>query len=176
MALSAHPHHIFFFVKWGTIPVSSWSRWLSSSFIFRLSSASWDRYFCNHNKNKPSLLKLRTLNTECSTPLQSSYTIPAPQNGRIYTELPFWWIFKSGKTLNPWIWKFCLLLLCHKGNCCQNQKDHNSPSVCVTRPCFSLQANSQLLYDTAQQPTPLSQLNYTRVRLLCKKVDTDSES
>lgn len=145
MALPAHTHHIFFFVKWGTIPASSWSRWLSSSFIFRLSSASWDRYFCNHNKNKPSLLKLKILNTECSAPFQRLLHNPSTSEWKNMHRTSSWSKFKPGRMLNPWSWTFCCLLLCHKGNCCQNQKDHNSPSVCVTRPHFSLQENSQLL-------------------------------
>lgn len=98
IVLPVHLHHSFFFAKWGTMPLSSWGRWLPSSFTFRLSSASWDRYFCNHIKNKAPLPKPKIFNVGCFMPFQSPHTLPASQKGRKHIEAPFWWKFKPGNT------------------------------------------------------------------------------
>lgn len=99
-APSVHLHHSFFFAKWGTMPVSSWGRGLPSSFIFRLSSASWDRYFCNHIKN-PKLCyqnwKYSTWNSLC---LFRVLTLPTSQKERKHTEVPFCWKLKPENISN----------------------------------------------------------------------------
>lgn len=137
IAFPVHPHHSFFFAKWGTMPVSSWGRWLPSSFIFRLSSASWDRYFCNHIKNKASLPKLKIFNPGFFRLFQSSHNLPASQKGRKHTEALFWWKFKPWYMCVKWtMWihgdthKFSDLLRAASGT---GDRTRCSPSVCVSR-------------------------------------------
>lgn len=93
-ALPVHLHHSFFFAKWGTMPVSSWGRGLPSSFIFRLSSASWDRYFCNHIKKPKHCYQNWKYSTRDPLCVLRALALPASQKEWKYTESPFWWKLK----------------------------------------------------------------------------------
>lgn len=139
-AFPVHLHHSFFFAKWGTMPVSSWARGLPSSFIFRLSSASWDRYFCNHIKNPKHCYQNWKYSRQDSLCLFRALTLPASQKEWKHTEAPFCWKLKpenlavSGKLPEHMqsLRRFRGLLRATRRT--GDRTRSYPPSVCVTRP------------------------------------------
>lgn len=123
------------------MPVSSWGRGLPSSFIFRLSSASWDRYFCNHIKKTKHCYQNWKYSTWDSLCLSRALALPASQKEWKHIEAPFWWklqsenIAVSGK-LSEYMQSlrrsevYCVL----QGELVTEPGGLYSPSVCVTRP------------------------------------------
>lgn len=158
------------------MPVSSWGRWLPSSFIFRLSSASWDRYFCNDIKDKASLSKLKIFYMGCSMPLQSSHTLPESQKARKDIEAPFWWKFKPGNIAVagkvPEHMESLRNSVVYSVPQGELATEPGGPwlriSLCNQTSPFLL-ANSLLPYAVGQELTPLRQANYATIRLVCQK-------
>lgn len=128
------------------MPVSSWGRGLPSSFIFRLSSASWDRYFCNHiKKNQKHCYQTWKYSTWDSLCVFRALTLLGSQKERKDIEAPFRWKLKTENTavsgkLPEYMQSLRSSEVYHvpQGKLLTEPGGLYSPSVCVTTPHVSL--------------------------------------
>lgn len=153
------------------MPVSSWGRGLPSSFTFRLSSASWDRYFCNHTKKPKHYYQNWKYSTQDSLCLFRALTLPISQKERKHTEAPFWWKLKlenmavSGKLPEYMQSLRSSELYCVPwGELVTEPGGLYSPSVCATRPylfstplCYRAGTNSTESTEFCQESTAVSE-------------------